>query len=152
VVAGSLKLTDDSAVTELLAVAGILPPGRNCGTADGALQSEIKERKRLEAAKVQAERLAAVGKMAAQVAHEVRNPLGSIVLNLDFIFKEIDMLVGGNGHLPDEGRTLVNDMRVEVRRIQRVVEDYLQFAQPEAATAAGGSEWDSRPKTGIPVQ
>jgi signal transduction histidine kinase len=94
-----------------------------------ALQAEIKERKRLEAAKLQAERLAVVGTMAAQVAHEVRNPLGSITLNLDLIFKEIDMLAGGIGHLPDEGRTLVKDMRAEVRRIQRVIEDYLQFAR-----------------------
>jgi len=94
-----------------------------------ALQEEIKERKRLEAAKVQAERLAVVGTMAAQVAHEVRNPLGSITLNLDLTFKEIDLLAGGNGHLPDEGRTLVTDMRAEVRRIQRVIEDYLQFAR-----------------------
>jgi signal transduction histidine kinase len=94
-----------------------------------ALQTEIKERKRLEAAKIQAERLAIVGTMAAQVAHEVRNPLGSITLNLDLIFKEIDMLAGANGHLPDEGRTLVKDMRAEVRRIQRVIEDYLQFAR-----------------------
>jgi signal transduction histidine kinase len=94
-----------------------------------ALQAEIKERKRLEAAKIQAERLAAMGTMAAQVAHEVRNPLGSITLNLDLIFKEIDMLAGGNGHLPDEGRTLVKDMRAEVRRIQCVIEDYLQLAR-----------------------
>jgi signal transduction histidine kinase len=94
-----------------------------------ALQAEIKERKRLETAKIQAERLAAMGTMAAQVAHEVRNPLGSITLNLDLIFKEIDMLAGGNGHLPDEGRTLVKDMRAEVHRIQCVIEDYLQFAR-----------------------
>jgi signal transduction histidine kinase len=39
------------------------------------------------------------------------------------------MLAGGIGHLPDEGRTLVKDMRAEVRRIQRVIEDYLQFAR-----------------------
>jgi signal transduction histidine kinase len=59
----------------------------------------------------------------------VRNPLGSITLNLDLIHKEIDALAGGNGHLPDEGRTLVKDMRAEVHRIQRVIEDYLQFAR-----------------------
>jgi signal transduction histidine kinase len=94
-----------------------------------ALQAEIKERKRLETAKVQAERLAAVGTMAAQLAHEVRNPLGSITLNLDLVFKEIDLLSAANGYLPDEGRSLVIDMRAEVRRIQRVIEDYLQFAR-----------------------
>jgi signal transduction histidine kinase len=94
-----------------------------------ALESEIAQRKRLEKAKLQAERLAMVGTMAAQVAHEVRNPLGSITLNLDLIFKEIGKLAKGNGHVPDEGRSLVNDMRSEVRRIQRVIDDYLQFAR-----------------------
>jgi signal transduction histidine kinase len=94
-----------------------------------ALISEIKERKRLEAAKLQSERLAAVGTMAAQVAHEVRNPLGAITLNLDLTYKEIDKLSLSNGHAPDEGRALVDEMRHEVRRIQRVIEDYLCFAR-----------------------
>ncbi len=94
-----------------------------------ALESGIKERQRLEAAKVQAERLAMVGQMAAQVAHEVRNPLGSITLNLDLIHKEIDRLADGNGHSPNEGRVLIKDMREEVCRIGRVIEHYLQFAR-----------------------
>jgi signal transduction histidine kinase len=94
-----------------------------------ALQTEIKERKRLEEAKLQAERLAVAGQMAAQVAHEVRNPLGSITLNLDLASKEIDKLALGNGHPPNEGRTLIKDMRDEVGRIGHVIEDYLQFAR-----------------------
>jgi signal transduction histidine kinase len=94
-----------------------------------ALQAEIQERKRLEAAKLQAERLAMVGTMAAQVAHEVRNPLGSITLNLDLIQKEINKLAGGQARSPEEGRGLVNEIREEVSRIQRVIEDYLQFAR-----------------------
>ena len=60
-----------------------------------ALDAEIQERQRQEAAKLQAERLAVVGQMAAQVAHEVRNPLGSITLNLDLIRKEMDRLADG---------------------------------------------------------
>lgn len=94
-----------------------------------ALQAEIQERKRLEVAKLQAERLAIVGTMAAQVAHEVRNPLGSITLNLDLIQKEFNQLAEGNGHSPEEGRGLVLEIREEVSRIQRVIEEYLQFAR-----------------------
>ena len=94
-----------------------------------ALELEIKERRRLEAAKIQAERLAMVGTMAAQVAHEVRNPLGSITLNLDLIQKEITTLAERGGHSPDESRELVAEMREEIQRIQRVLEEYLQFAR-----------------------
>ena len=94
-----------------------------------ALQAEIQERKKLEASKIQAERLAMVGTMAAQVAHEVRNPLGSITLNLDLIQKEISKLAAGGGNSPEEGCGLVVEMREEVHRIQQVLEEYLQFAR-----------------------
>jgi signal transduction histidine kinase len=94
-----------------------------------ALEAEIVERERLEKAKLQAERLAMVGTIAAQVAHEVRNPLGSITLNLDLVGKEIERLAEAGGHPAQEGRTLVHEMREEVHRIQRVIEDYLRFAR-----------------------
>lgn len=94
-----------------------------------ALEAEIQERQRLEVAKLQAERLAMVGTMAAQVAHEVRNPLGSITLNLDLIQKEILKLAAEEDHSPDEGRELVQEMREEIHRIQHVLEEYLQFAR-----------------------
>jgi len=94
-----------------------------------ALRTEIAERERLEAAKIQSERLAAMGTMAAEVAHEVRNPLSSIVLNLDLLLKEVGKMAGTSQHPPDEGRLLVNEVRLEVCRIQRVLADYLQFAR-----------------------
>ncbi len=94
-----------------------------------ALEAEIKERQRLEVAKIQAERLAMVGTMAAQVAHEIRNPLGSITLNLDLIQKEISKLAERGGHSTEESRSLVVEMREEVHRIQSVLEEYLQFAR-----------------------
>lgn len=94
-----------------------------------ALREEIAERKRLEIAKVQAERLAVVGTMASEVAHEIRNPLGSIALNLDLLEREMEQLAGAGFHPPEEGRVLLAEMRAEIRRIQHVLEDYLQFAR-----------------------
>ena len=98
-----------------------------CRTA--ALRAEIEERKRLEQAKVQAERLAVVGSMAAQVAHEVRNPLGSISLNIDLIGQELDAFANSNGHSAAECQVLLREMRSQVLRIRQVVQEYLRFAR-----------------------
>jgi signal transduction histidine kinase len=94
-----------------------------------ALQAEIAERKRLEKAKLQAERLATVGTMAAQVAHEVRNPLGSITLNLDLLQKEFNKVGGNAAAESGEAVDLLTDIREEIQRIKRVIEDYLKFAR-----------------------
>lgn len=92
-----------------------------------ALQAEMAERKRLEMAAIQAERLAVVGTMAAQVAHEIRNPLGSITLNLDLLEKECDKAAGAD--VPSETMTLFGDIRAEIQRIKRFIEYYLKFAR-----------------------
>jgi signal transduction histidine kinase len=94
-----------------------------------ALRAEMAERRRAERAKLQAERLAVAGTMAAEVAHEVRNPLGSIKLNMDLINREIERLAESSTHAPTEGRTLVNEVREEVCRIQRVIGEFLTLAR-----------------------
>jgi len=94
-----------------------------------ALQEEIAGRKRLEKAKIQAERLATVGTMAAQVAHEIRNPLGSISLNLDLLQREFNKLASPSAAASAEGLSLLTDIREEIQRIKRVIEDYLKFAR-----------------------
>jgi signal transduction histidine kinase len=98
-----------------------------CRTA--ALRAEIEERKRLEQANVQAERLAIVGSMAAQVAHEVRNPLGAISLNIDLIAQELHAFANSNGHSAAECQVLLREMHSQVLRIRQVVKEYLRFAR-----------------------
>lgn len=67
------------------------------------------------------ERLAAIGSMAATVAHEVRNPLGIIRATVDVIERE--------NPLPDDALGLLADIRSEVARLDEVVTGLLDLAR-----------------------
>jgi two-component system, NtrC family, sensor histidine kinase HydH len=94
-----------------------------------ALRAEMEEGKRLEHAKLQAERLAVVGSMAAQVAHEIRNPLGAISLNLDLIGQEVNARASSKAHPSGECHVLLREMRLQVLRIHQVLQEYLRFGR-----------------------
>jgi PAS domain S-box-containing protein len=54
-----------------------------------SLIRDVTERRALEARLVQADRLAALGTLAAGVAHEINNPLAYVMLNLDWIARKL---------------------------------------------------------------
>ena len=72
---------------------------------------------------VRSERLAAVGKMAAMITHEVRNPLSSIGLNTELLEDEL------GGAATDEARDLCRSIHREVDRLTAITEEYLAFAR-----------------------
>jgi len=76
---------------------------------------------------IQTERLAAIGRMAAHVTHEVRNPLSSIGLNVDLLEDEID-------DAGEEARVLLRAIRTEIDRLTGVTEEYLRLARLPAPT------------------
>lgn len=67
------------------------------------------------------ERLAAMGQMAATVAHEIRNPLSIIKGTADVLRERYQ-----SGEEPDE---LFEFIPTEVRRLNRLVNDFLTFAR-----------------------
>jgi two-component system, NtrC family, sensor kinase len=72
---------------------------------------------------VQAERLATIGKMAAHVTHEIRNPLSAIGLNVELLEEE----VAATG--AKEPMALVQAVKSEVDRLSRIAEQYLSVAR-----------------------
>jgi two-component system, NtrC family, sensor kinase len=71
------------------------------------------------------ERLATIGKMAAHVTHEVRNPLSSIALNLDLLEEELP----ADGR---EARNLLRAISLEVQRLSVLSDQYLSMARRKA--------------------
>ena len=71
---------------------------------------------------VQSEQLAMIGKFASQVAHEVRNPLSSISLNLEILRDELQDDKG-------DGPGLIRTVLKELDRLNDIVGEYLQFSR-----------------------
>lgn len=78
---------------------------------------------RARAELVQAERLATIGKMAAHITHEIRNPLSAIGLNLELLEEE----VAESGE--QESIALCAAIKSEVERLSRIAEQYLSVAR-----------------------
>ncbi len=96
------------------------------GIADGIrrlaadLQTSREATERLLRELAQKERLAALGRVAAGVAHEVRNPLASIKLRLD--------LTAASPALPEAARGAIATASGEIARLDRLVGDLLLVA------------------------
>ncbi len=69
------------------------------------------------------ERLAAIGKMAAHVTHEIRNPLSSIGLNVELLEEELA------GAKDSDAKNLLSAISREVGRLEQLSEEYLRVAR-----------------------
>jgi len=81
---------------------------------------DITDVRHLEQKLAAQERLAAMGRMAAMLAHEIRNPLQSIG-------QAIEILSDGQSH---QRREAGHIMQEEVQRLDHLVSDMLNYTQP----------------------
>jgi signal transduction histidine kinase len=85
----------------------------------------LRRGQRLEVQAADAERMAYVGTLASGLAHEIRNPLNSLNLNMQMLEEEIDE----HGGAPT-GKRLLAITRSEISRLERLVTDFLAYAKP----------------------
>jgi signal transduction histidine kinase len=87
------------------------------------LVADVTEQERLRARLGEAERMAAVGELAAGLAHEIRNPLAAIV-NAATLLEDEDTLT------PEERASILEAVKTETRRLNTTLSDFLLFARP----------------------
>ncbi|MGE5430332.1 MAG: ATP-binding protein [Syntrophomonadaceae bacterium] len=88
------------------------------------VEVDITERKMLENKLLQAEKLAALGKMSAILAHEIKTPLTSIKMNADILSESL--------RLSQEDEDSFQIIQKEIKRLNNLVKEVLQLShQPE---------------------
>lgn len=83
---------------------------------------DISKRKEMERKVMDSRRLAAIGQLSASMAHEIRNPLSAIKTNIQVLSKTLNL----------EGfdKRRLEIASGEIRRLDRILEDILDFAAP----------------------
>ena len=116
-------LSELSAEADRLANGELSAPGRPFETRELAhlaerFHSMAEQLLDVQSQAVRAEKLAGVGRLAAGVAHEIRNPLGAFGTYVEVLRRR-----GADA-------ALVDGMRREVARMDRIVEGLLDYARP----------------------
>jgi signal transduction histidine kinase len=75
------------------------------------------------------ERLAAIGKMAAHVTHEIRNPLSAMGLNVELLAEELASMADYDGDRRAEVQSLLAAIQREVQRLEHLSDEYLRVAR-----------------------
>lgn len=94
-----------------------------------ALKQREAELQQKQQALLRAERLAAMGRVAAQMAHEVRNPLSSIGLNVEMIQEQVAAATFASPADAAETRELLAAVLRAIDGVTEITEDYLSLAR-----------------------
>ncbi len=86
----------------------------------------ITERRKLEEKVFRSEKLAAIGELAAGIAHEIRNPLTSISGSIQML--SADLSEGS------DNQKLMEIILRETDRLNLLIDDFLSYARPKSMT------------------
>jgi signal transduction histidine kinase len=123
----------------------ILAKNRELASWNRTLEERVAERttalEHAQARVVQAEKLAAIGKLAASVAHEINNPLGIIGANATDLQRQLARRAGPDRDREEAGRSL-EIIRSQIQRCKRIVDALLNYsrrrpAKPEVVDLQG---------------
>ncbi|UJR84869.1 PAS domain S-box protein [Sandaracinus amylolyticus] len=97
---------------------------------------DVSERKQMQQQLARADRLAALGLLAAGVAHEINNPLTFVSLGVQALERKIELLVA-DPLVREELVAMLGPMRDGTARVAEIVRDLRAFARSEDTPPPG---------------
>jgi signal transduction histidine kinase len=91
-----------------------------------ALRREMAERQRLEREAQRVQHFALLGRLAAGVSHEIRNPLSAIFLNVDVLEEELRQ---PSPESVSELTQALTEIKTQLARLDDLLQDYLSLAR-----------------------
>lgn len=130
---------------EILAASSAVRDGAGDSFGTALVLRDLTDVKRLEREARRTESLAAFGRLAASVAHEVRNPLNAISVGVQHLEREF--VKDGADAAP---RRLSGVLRGEIARLDGIVGRFLSLARPPRLAPRAG-DLDAALRTAIPL-
>lgn len=90
-----------------------------------ALQATNEQLRKTQNALIRTEKIAAIGQIAAGVAHEVKNPLNSLSINIQLLLREVLDKFGADSPFYESASII----KSELNRINNIVEEFVKFAK-----------------------
>ena len=92
---------------------------------------DVTLRRRLEEKMIKRERLASLGEVAAQIAHEIRNPLAAMMSSLELL-RKTPQSTTEKGLSPSDAlhHRLIDILERETQRVDGLIESFLRFSRP----------------------
>lgn len=94
----------------------------------------VQRVRRVDEARAEAERRAELGEVAAGLAHEIRNPLNAMGLNLELLEEQLARGEAPSGRGRAGPSELAQAARHETARLSRLLTDFLSYARPSPIT------------------